>query len=315
MGTKDAKAKEYISDNARFSDLCNYVLYDGRCVIRPQDLQERDTTEVLSVFGIDKRQIVQQKWRDILKNVTIKYTGSMYVMLIGVENQTEVHYAMPVKNMLYDALSYSQQVNDIKKAHKKDKDYKDSAEFLSGFTKNDKLVPVVTITLYLGVDEWDGPRGLVDMMGELEPEVLKLVTDYKINLIDPHEITDFTKFQTGLRLLLEMLKNASDEEKISEVVRSDEAFKRVDVETVAAINLFVGTDIKVDEKEEVINMCKAWDDHKESGRKEGRMEGRIEGAVLFARKLNMDDELIVKSIMEEFGITKDKAEEYVLTTV
>ena len=58
-------------------------------------------------------------------------------------------------------------------------------------------------------------------------------------------------------------------------------------------------------------MCKAWDDHKERGRK----EGRIEGAVLFARKLNMDDEMIVRSIMEEFGITKDKAEEYVLTTV
>lgn len=91
------------------------------------------------------------------------------------------------------------------------------------------------------------------------------------------------------------------------------------METVAAINLFVGTDIKVDEKEEVVNMCKAWDDHKERGRKEGRIEGlaegRIEGAVLFARKLNMDDELIIKSIMEEFGITKDKAEEYVLTTV
>ena len=67
----------------------------------------------------------------------------------------------------------------------------------------------------------------------------------------------------------------------------------------------------VDEKEEVVNMCKAWDDHKERGRK----EGRIEGAVLFARKLNMDDEQIIKSIMEEFDITKEKAEEYVLTTV
>ncbi len=220
----------------------------------------------------------------------------------------QYHFIYSFKDGNFNALvTNKQQVNDIKKAHKKDKDYKDSAEFLSGFTKNDKLVPVVTITLYLGVDEWDGPSGLTDMMGELEPEVLKLVTDYKINLIDPHEITDFTKFQTGLRLLLEMLKNASDEEKISEVVRSDEAFKRVDVETVAAINLFVGTDIKVDEKEEVVNMCKAWDDHKE--------RGRIEGAVMFAKKLNMDDELIIKSIMEEFGITKDKAEEYVLTTV
>lgn len=311
MGTKDSKAKEYISDNARFCDLCNYVLYDGRRVIRPQDLKEKDTTEVLSVFGIDKRQIIQQKWRDILKNVTIKYTGSLYVMLIGVENQTEIHYAMPVKNMLYDALSYSKQVNDIKKAHKNDKDYKDSAEFLSGFTKNDRLVPVITITLYLGLDEWDGPRCLVDMMGELEPEVAKLIPDYNINLIDPHEITDFTKFHTELRLLLEILKNASDRSSLDKVIDSDEAFKSVDIETVAAINLFAGTDIKIEKNEEVVNMCKAWEEQKMCG----RMEGRIEGAVLFARKLNMDDEMIVKSIMEEFGITKDKAEKYVLTTV
>ena len=37
-----------------------------------------------------------------------------------------------------------------------------------------------------------------------------------------------------------------------------------------AINLFVGTDIKYDEKEEVVNMCKAWDDHKKRGIQEGR---------------------------------------------
>ena len=35
-------------------------------------------------------------------------------------------------------------------------------------------------------------------------------------------------------------------------------------------NLFVGTDIKYDEKEEVVNMCKAWDDHKKLGIQEGR---------------------------------------------
>ena len=38
-----------------------------------------------------------------------------------------------------------------------------------------------------------------------------------------------------------------------------------------AINLFVGTDIKYDEKEEVVNMCKAWDDHKKRGIQEGRL--------------------------------------------
>ena len=32
-----------------------------------------------------------------------------------------------------------------------------------------------------------------------------------------------------------------------------------------------GTDIKYDKKEEVVNMCKAWDDHKKRGIQEGRL--------------------------------------------
>lgn len=55
MGTKDSKAKEYLSDNTRFSEICNYVLFDGEKVIKPENLKECDTTEVLSVFGIDKK--------------------------------------------------------------------------------------------------------------------------------------------------------------------------------------------------------------------------------------------------------------------
>lgn len=34
---------------------------------------------------------------------------AVYVIL-GVENQDKIHYAMAVKNMLYDALQYAKQV-------------------------------------------------------------------------------------------------------------------------------------------------------------------------------------------------------------
>ena len=150
MGTKDSKAKEYLSDNTRFSEICNYVLFDGEKVIKPEDLKECDTTEVLSVFGIDKKQIVKQKWRDLLKGVSVKYTESVYIVLMGIEAQTDVHYSMPVKTMIYDAMNYGEQVNEAKKQHQKNKDYKSSDEFLSGFTHEDRLTPVITITLYLG---------------------------------------------------------------------------------------------------------------------------------------------------------------------
>ena len=277
MGTKDSKAKEYLSDNTRFSEICNYVLFDGEKVIKPEDLKECDTTEVLSVFGIDKKQIVKQKWRDLLKSVSVKHTGQMYVILIGAEAQTDIHYAMPVKTMIYDALNYGEQVNEAKKRHRKNKDYRSSDEFLSGFTLDDKLTPVITITLYLGTTQWDGPRSLAEMMPQMDERILPFINDYRINLLNPLEITDFSKFETGLRPLFELLKNASDEEKLNELITKDETFTKVDVETVAAINLFVGTDIKYDEKEEVVNMCKAWDDHKKRGIQEGIQQGMQQG--------------------------------------
>ena len=277
MGTKDSKAKEYLSDNTRFSEICNYVLFDGDKVIKPEDLKECDTTEVLSVFGIDKKQIVKQKWRDLLKSVSVKHTGQMYVILIGAEAQTDIHYAMPVKTMIYDALNYGEQVNEAKKRHRKNKDYRSSDEFLSGFTLDDKLTPVITITLYLGTTQWDGPRSLAEMMPKMDERILPFINDYRINLLNPLEITDFSKFETGLRPLFELLKNVSDEEKLNDLITNDDIFTRVDVETVAAINLFVGTDIKYDEKEEVVNMCKAWDDHKKLGIQEGMQRGMQQG--------------------------------------
>ena len=109
------------------------------------------------------------------------------------------------------------------------------------------------------------------MMPQMDERILPFINDYRINLLNPLEITDFSKFETGLRPLFELLKNASDEEKLNDLITNDETFTRVDIETVAAINLFVGTDIKYDEKEEVVNMCKAWDDHKKRGIQEGRL--------------------------------------------
>ena len=56
----------------------------------------------------------------------------MTVVLIGIENQAEIHYAMPVRTLIYDALNYGSQVKEAAKQHKEKKDISTSAEFLSG---------------------------------------------------------------------------------------------------------------------------------------------------------------------------------------
>ena len=109
------------------------------------------------------------------------------------------------------------------------------------------------------------------MFDDVDEELLPFIPDYRINLLAPREITDFTEFRTSIRQLFEVLKNAYDKEKMQEVLQNDEKFSRVDRETVEAINLFAGTDIDIDEKDEGIDMCKAWEEQKNAGREEGRI--------------------------------------------
>lgn len=57
---------------------------------------------------------------------------------------------MPVREMVYDALNYAAQVKVISDRHRRDKDYRDSSEFLSGLLREDRLAPVITIACIMG---------------------------------------------------------------------------------------------------------------------------------------------------------------------
>ena len=116
----------------------------------------------------------------------------------------------------------------------------------------------------------------------------------------PKKITDFTGFRTSIRLLFEVLQNAYDKEKMQEVLQNDEKFSKVDRETVEAINLFAGTDIDIDEKEEVIDMCKAWEEQKNEGRELGERQKIIS---LVVKKLQKD-----KSVAEIADDLEEKEE-------
>ena len=56
------------------------------------------------------------------------------------------------------------------------------------------------------------------------------------------------------------------------VLKKDSAFKKIDRETAAAINLFAGMNLKVNEKDEVVDVCRAWEEQKKSGQIEERID-------------------------------------------
>lgn len=310
MGAKDTKAKEFLSDNQRFADLCNFYLFNGQDTIKAEELQTQDTTEVLSVFGVTKKELMVQKWRDLLKKIIIKRTDFCTYMIIGVENQTDIHYAMPVKNMIYDAINYGKQVNEAAKEHRVGKNLKNRGEFLSGFSKDDKLTPIVTLTLYWGADEWDAPRSIHDMLSTVEPEVLKFVPNYSLNLIVPGEITDFEKFRTSLGAVLEMIKYSKDEEAMNTLILTKPIYKDLENEAVKAINLFTGLELKINEEEKTMDMCKAWADHRQAGVKEGIKEGRAEEIIEMGHEFGLSEHDILDKLQKKLDISLQKAQEY-----
>ena len=51
MGLADVVTKEYMRKPDVFADAFNYLLYNGRQVIKPSELKELDTAEIMYAFG------------------------------------------------------------------------------------------------------------------------------------------------------------------------------------------------------------------------------------------------------------------------
>ena len=311
MGKKDTLTKEYMSRNDIFADIFNYVLYGGNPVIEASELIDKDITEIALPFGKDGELVPIQRYRDILKGYISKESPDSIYVLLGVESQSEVHYAMPVKNLLYDALNYASQVTQkaaeyrkTRKIHKNDKGkdlssfQETKAEFLSGFHKEDKLKPVITVTVYFGTDEWDAPRNLREMFHPRHDNLIHCLPDYPITLIAPKEITNFDQFQSEFGKLMHIIKVSENQEDMNRLLSDPQAgYFDISQSATEILNAFIGISFDTPEKEEPMNLCKAWEDQKKSGIKEGHEAGVDEtrkSVALQMQKEGFSEDMIAK---------------------
>ncbi|MBQ8663877.1 MAG: hypothetical protein IJ471_08470, partial [Eubacterium sp.] len=102
---------------------------------------------------------------------------------------------------------------------------------------------------------------------------------YKINFIDIREPGALELLHTDVKQVFEFIRDAKDEEKWQEHMRKNPV---LDISALEVIAEFTNTKQLKDLNENygqggVIHMCKAWDDHFESGIRKGRVEGKVEG--------------------------------------
>lgn len=363
MGQSDFYGKELFQWDSYFADLVNNVLFDGKILVKPDELKELDATELTFAEGEVKRQLMYpedsacvecdvaaqgklvhnqsgmlnpentnhqpsggnsknknqkhsdaenpenmvqrhrdvenpealiQRHRDVLKQAVIRRNDTAIFAIIGVENQTFVHYAMPVRNLLYDAIRYMNQVEKVSKQNRKiprETGRKLSgAEFLSGWGRTDKLLPVITITVFFGADRWDGPLSLHDMMDDSIPaDIFAMIPDYRMHLLEPAAIKDWSHFTTDIGILFQMISVSKKRNGIADLVNSDpDRFRHVDNKVMRAINFYTKAGISISEDEETTDMCYAMQTYRdeildegiEKGIKEGHRTGISEGKII-----------------------------------
>ena len=266
----DTLLATFWKDKQHFADLFNTCLFGGETVIRPEQLEEQES--VSSELLVGERWIESvERIRDVIKMSAL---GTDFVLL-GIENQNRIHYAMPLRTMVYDALGYIKQCKEIGKQHKNDKTL-NADEYLGKFTKTDKLLAQYTIVIYYGEQEWDGPRSLKEML-DIPEQVAPFVQDYKMNLLEARKF-DYCRFATSdVAGLFQLLHISNDKEKMLHEFTGLEVASEVLLVAGEVCDVKEWVELALESGEEVIYVCKAWEEAKNELRNQGLMEGRREG--------------------------------------
>lgn len=287
MAKKDAAEKILESYNDVFADIVNVLLFNGKEVLKPDELVDQTPRAVYKADGQ-----VREMERDVAKRWLKQ---NIRIACVGLENQTDVDPDMPIRVIGYDGAEYRSELN----------------------TDSKERYPVVTLVLYFGYKKhWNKPLNLlscVDVPEEFKP----YVNDYRINLFEIAYLTDeqVKLFKSDFRIVadyfVQMRKNNDYKPEPLEMCHVQETLQLLSVMThdnryEAACNSPEEGDFK--------NMCEVLDRIENRGKAEGKAEGAniiltlmqklfAAGRADDAKKASSDRAYCDK-LLAEFGLAK-----------
>jgi hypothetical protein len=333
MGEKNTVSGEYLSLPERFAQMFNAAVFQGKDLIQPQYLRELDPTErVILQQKKRKRGSKELQSRETYRDILKIYNEEAILLILGIENQDEIHYAMPLRHMLYDAGNYQKQWRNLKQKHQADHDLGNSSEFLSGFSISDRLLPVITLCIYWGSEPWNGPRNLHEMLDipqELD-QYKSMIGDYPLNLLEVCKLENLEQFSGELKALLGFVRYQKEKDNLLTFINQNRnLFESMSPETTRAISVF-GNVHELDrclqdynkcrnnETTGGINVCVALQelmrDSELKGRREGKLEGKLEGGIFTLIEDNLEEgiprERILEKLQRRFQLKPEEAENY-----
>ena len=248
----DSTCKKLFRDDGCFADICNYAFFQGKQIIKPEELVSREN-DVSTLIGKEALPMETKRYRDIVRKASI---NGEY-MIIGVEHQSTLDKNMIIRILNYDAQLYINQVESRKEVR-----------------------PVGSFVFYTGDKEWTYPKSLKESL-KIPPEMKDYINDWKLPVLELQKIDSGMLKNQRLKEVVEISQSMfkGDYEKL----RTN---RMISVESFKMAAIFTHTDIKEEDLQEgdEINMCKAMDQLFQRMRDEGEVLGLEKGELIGLEK-------------------------------
>lgn len=326
MGKINNELNDFLGDNQEFADLINLCIYQGEQVVAPEELEK----EPQMMYPKDHKGKKHEICNDVSKRCR---NGSSY-RIYCLENQTAVNYIMPLRIMSYEASRYMEQIKETGRKREKLCGH-DWPEISSGFTKDDRLYPVITLVLYWSREPWNGARSLYEMLnltGEEKRELSPFLQNFRLNLFNIYELQENENCRGQLKYVLRLLKLDQNKRALYAEISENPEYKKLKLDTGNVLAALLGSEkIKkcVEEQRKkkgvTFDMCKALDDLCKDAENEGIQRGMeqgiergiergIEQGVRIFILDNLEEEVprerILLKLQRRFGMNEKDADRY-----
>ena len=254
MAEKDITQKILEAYNDVFSDIVNVLLFQGRQILKEDELEEQAPR---SYYKADGK--VHETERDVAKRWK---KGNIRIACVGLENHTESDPDMPLRVIGYDGAEYRAQL--LQKREDK------------------RRYPVVTLVLYFGYQKrWSQPTRLLERLNVPE-EFLPFVNDYKINLFEIAYLTreQVNWFRSDFKIVADYFVQMREK---NDYTPEPVEFTHVQ-ETLQLLSVMTGDNRFEEVYNENVeggprNMCEVLDRIENRGIQQGRMQGIEQGRI------------------------------------
>ena len=107
---------------------------------------------------------------------------------------------------------------------------------------------------------------------------------------------------------MQFLKHQHDDN--MDWIQNNKRMQTIDRNTADFIQTTTGTDLHLKDKDEVIDMCKAWDNSMKQAEAKGEAKG-IKAAIAMAKSLSIGQPQVIEQLMKSFNLSHEQALEAV----